>query len=304
MTLYDVSRDGRVLLEHAFTRVRVFGHAPGETGERELSVFDRTEAAYSGDLSADGWLVLLHERGAATGDRQFSYLRRTDGSPPMRLAGEGEGVSLSPDGRWALVLAARMTFEVPKWSGLRVVPIGPGEARTLPTPGLQVVSADWLADGKRILLLGREPERGWRRFLVDEDGGGRRPVTPEGVSSCAVGPHSLACVGPTNRVTLYPLEGGEPREGPGLEAGSSPLRLSEDETSLLVSPPRTTRTAPLRVERVDLATRRRTLVHEIKPADMAGVWLCYEPLVTPDGRGYVYSYYQFLHNLYLADGLR
>jgi hypothetical protein len=105
-------------------------------------------------------------------------------------------------------------------------------------------------------------------------------------------------------VVWYSLEGDAPREMAELEPGLSPLRLSEDEISLFVSAPRTTRTAPLRVERVDLASGKRTLVHEIKPADMTGVWLPFRPLVTPDGRGYGYSYHQILHSLYLADGLR
>ena len=302
MTLYDVSRDGLVLLEHAFTRIRVIARAPGETGERELSVFDRTQL---GDLSADGKLALLSERGAATGSRQFIYLRGTDGSAPMRLAEEGYPVSLSPDGRWALVMAATLTFEAPKWPGIRVVPTGAGDVRTIATPGLQVGGADWAPDGQRIFVYGREADRGLQVFLLDADGQGRRAVTPEGVSGpCGVGRRSVACLGPTNQVTVYSLEGDEPRAIAELEPGLSPLRLSEDETSLLVTAPRTTRTAPLRVERVDLATGRRTLVHEIKPADMAGVWLPFNPLVTPDGRGYAYTYYQLLHNLFLAEGFR
>jgi hypothetical protein len=55
---------------------------------------------------------------------------------------------------------------------------------------------------------------------------------------------------------------------------------------------------------LDLATGVRRLVHEIKPADMAGVWPVGNLVVTPDGRGYAYSYFQYLHNLYLADGFR
>ena len=65
------------------------------------------------------------------------------------------------------------------------------------------------------------------------------------------------------------------------------------------------RTAPVRVERVDPGNGRRTLLHELKPADMAGVWVFAAGLqVTPDGRGYAYGFQQYLHNLYLADGFR
>jgi hypothetical protein len=301
LTLKDVSREGLVLLEHAFARARVFAHAPGDTGERELSVFDQTRVW---DLSADGRLVLLGERGGATEDKQFIYLRQTDGSPPMRLAEEGDPVALSPDGRWVLVAAARLSFEAPKWQGLRAVPAGAGAVHTIAPPGLDVGWGTWTQDGKHLLVWAREPDRGWRVFLLGEKSGARRAVTPEAVVDCVPGRERVACVGPANRVTLYPLGGGEPKEGPGLEPGATTLRLSDDESSLFVAPPRATRTTPLRVERVDLATGRRTLVHEIKPADMAGVWMPSVLLVTPDGRGYAYSYYQWFHNLYVADGLR
>jgi hypothetical protein len=99
---------------------------------------------------------------------------------------------------------------------------------------------------------------------------------------------------------------GEARDGRGieLEPGVSLLTLSGDDTALLVSPRRDTRTAAIRVERIELATGRRTLLHEFKPADMAGVWKYGPPLVTPDGRGYAYNYAQWLHSLYLADRFR
>jgi hypothetical protein len=110
----------------------------------------------------------------------------------------------------------------------------------------------------------------------------------------------LACLGPTKRVTLYPLGGGEDREVPGLEPGMQPLRFSADGRSLLVAGPEDT---PTRVYRVDLATGRRTLRHELMPADPAGVTTL-GAVVTPDGRGYAYNYRQILHNLYLVEGLR
>jgi hypothetical protein len=105
-------------------------------------------------------------------------------------------------------------------------------------------------------------------------------------------------------VTLYPLEGGEAHEVPGLEPGTVPLRFSDDGASLLVSGPRPTRTTPICIYRVVLASGARTLLHEFKPADMAGVWGLSARAVTPDGQGYAYRYYQFLHNLFLAEGVK
>jgi hypothetical protein len=287
-SLFDVSQEGVALVEHAFARWRVLSRAPGEDRERDLSVFDRTEAV---DISADGRTVLLSEWGAAVGARRVVYLRSTDGSPAMRL-GEGQPMALSPDGRWALI----------QRQDLQLVPTGVGEARALPVSGLEIGWAAWVPDGKRVLLLGREPDRGWRFFVLDVDGGSRRAVTPEGVTAGSFDSdgRSLACLGPTKRVTLYPLEGGEGREVPGLEPETQPVRFSADGRSLLVANPEET---PTRVYRVDLVTGRRTLLHELMPADPAGVTIV-GGVVTPDGRGYAYNYRQVFHNLYLVEGLR
>jgi len=50
-------------------------------------------------------------------------------------------------------------------------------------------------------------------------------------------------------------------------------------------------------------TGRKEVWKELLPPDRAGVvWM--DPLVTPDGRGYVYTYHRHLTDLYLAEGLR
>jgi hypothetical protein len=289
-SLFDVSRDGVALVEHGFVRWRVLSRAPGEDRERDLSVFDRTVAV---DISADGRTVLLVEWGAAVGATEVAYLRSTDGSPPMRL-GEAQPTSLSPDGRWVL---ARQKGEQ------RLLPTGAGEARALAAPGLEVLDAGWAPDGKRVLLFGREPGRQWRGLVLELDSGRWRAVTPEGMPLGTLwasdGRHAAA-VAPTGRVTLYPLDGGASREVAGLEPGMEPLRFSVDGRSLLVARPRET---PLRIYRVDLTTGRRALVHELVPPDPAGVSSDLV-VVTPDGRGYAYTYRQVFHNLYLVDGLK
>jgi hypothetical protein len=95
-SVLDVSRDGRLVIEHSVSRFAVRGRGPGEAAERELNVFDRTALL---DLSADGRHVLLSEWGSAAGRVSWTYLRATDGSDPVRL-GQGDPLSLSPDGRW------------------------------------------------------------------------------------------------------------------------------------------------------------------------------------------------------------
>src|SRR5262249_15419197 len=146
VTLLDVARDGRALvtLEHSFSDVMTL--APGEKQERNLAWFDNSHAS---GLSEDGRVLLLSDFSEAAGPLDATFLRRTDGSPAIRLA-EGDGHDLSPDGRWALVGQAVPPFR------LSLVPTGPGESRVVTDESLQTFGAWWVPGGKRIVVLARK----------------------------------------------------------------------------------------------------------------------------------------------------
>jgi hypothetical protein len=55
--------------------------------------------------------------------------------------------------------------------------------------------------------------------------------------------------------------------------------------------------------RRDLVSGRRDLVREIAPSDPAGVFGIVAYLAQ-DGASYVYTYWRFLGNLFLVDGLK
>ena len=217
ITINDVSPDGRVLVTMAQWYNGLVVGGPGETRERDLAWF---EGAVLAALSRDGDAVLFSDRGRGTGSPLIShtYLRRTDGSPAVRL-GEGWAYSLSPDGKWAI-------------SGLKgpsrclLLPTGPGEARPLPVGDLECEHASWFPDGKRLLVAGREPGRPFRLFAQDLDGRERRAITPEGLAVNYSGSHwslnyygsevspdgkLVVAKGPQGNLVLFPVEGGEPR---------------------------------------------------------------------------------------------
>jgi len=275
-------------------------------------VFDRTALL---DLSADGRHVLLSEWGSAAGRVSWTYLRATDGSDPVRL-GQGDPLSLSPDGRWFAQSSGSMLQRSDSWEGsrLRLVPTGAGEPRELAFPDLAIHWAGWLPDGRRLILTARERARPMRVFVVGLDGRGLRAITPEGVfpqadSDAILGwtvavsdGRRVAVEGPQGAVTLYPVDASdEPREVPGLAPAFHAVRFGVDGRSLFVVAHRGT---PTRVYRVDLATGRRTLAHDLMPADAAGVTTFTNGFVSADGRAYAYEYRQVLGNLYLAEGLR
>jgi len=58
------------------------------------------------------------------------------------------------------------------------------------------------------------------------------------------------------------------------------------------------------VSRLNLATGRKELLKEVTPADRAGMFYPPSIILTPDGKGYVYSVRRYLMELFLVDGLK
>jgi hypothetical protein len=61
---------------------------------------------------------------------------------------------------------------------------------------------------------------------------------------------------------------------------------------------------PAVITRWDLEDGRQTMVHTLMPFDAAGVAHIWSEIVTPDGRGYAYTYGLYLQDLFLAEGLQ
>jgi len=107
----------------------------------------------------------------------------------------------------------------------------------------------------------------------------------------------------SNRFGLYPVTGGEPLLIPGISATDWPLRFNSDGTALFVSEAGAPFTAGLRIVRLDLATGRREPILEITPPDSKGLrWQDVD--ITSNGGSYLYSYFRFLSELDIIDGLR
>src|SRR5262249_4850032 len=117
-------------------------------------------------------------------------------------------------------------------------------------------------------------------------------VSPDGAFVAACDAETLS---------LYPVAGGAPRKVPGAEKGERPIVWSADGRSLLVYRPGV---PPARIHRLDLASEQSELWKEIVPAAAAGIEQVYPILVTPDSRGYVYSYQQRSSDLYVVEGLK
>jgi len=298
MTLLDVFRDGRVLASVSNMRREIMGLPAGETKERNLSWL---EWSFPSGLSADGRMLLFTEQGSGGGPAFATYIRNTDGSPAVRL-GEGLGVGVSPDGRWAL--AIRASSPPP----LALLPTGAGDPRPLEVGALTVqFFGGWFPDGKRIFFGGNEPGHKVRLYVMDLEGGKPRALTPEGVFlpyGNAISPDGKWLVGldPDQKRMLYSTEGAAPRPLPGMESSrDDPTQWSSDGRFLYVY---RVGDLPARVDRLEIATGRRELWKQLQPADTSGVVDIGPIFVTPDGKSYIYGFKRVLGDLYLIKGLK
>jgi Tol biopolymer transport system component len=296
LELDDISRDGRVLLAHHTLVNSLWGLAPGESVERNLTWLDLSVPA---GLSADGKTILFSESGEAGGKTGSVYLRKMDGSPAVRL-GEGEGVAISPDGAWVLV---RYPNDPQR---LALLPTGIGEVKSLSVPEFEEIgSGAFLPDGSQVVFAGRESGKGWGAFTLPVGGGKPRRIVPERVS---VPPFVTRPVSPDGRWVLggkgpgtlarYPLQGGEPRPVAGIEKGEFPVGWSAAGLVFLV------RETPgaVRVYLVDPDSGRRTLSREIHFADPAAS--VNRISISADGRSYAYSTQRIHSQLYVVEGLK
>ncbi|HEX4440397.1 MAG TPA: protein kinase, partial [Thermoanaerobaculia bacterium] len=271
LALHDVAPDGRLLITQDVERLGDLGKGPGDERERELTWLDWSLA---GDLSPDGRTLLFSESGEGGGPGYSVYVRQTDGSPAVRI-GTGSGLSLSPDGKWALAISG-ISGSHPE---VVLYPLGAGDPKKVPFPGINVQRGVWMPDGKRIFVTAAEPGHGPRLYVQSVDGGTPRAISPEGYRNYARSVSSdgkVAVVrGPDQRLYLYPIDGGEPVPVPGATTADEPTGWTDDGKAIWVF-----RRAelPAKVARLDVATGRRELWKELVPADAAGVTEVTQPL--------------------------
>ena len=301
--IFDIFKDGRVLLMRASWRRELVGITADDAKQHDLSWLDYT---YPADLSSDGKTLLFDEEGGG-GSLDYSksgglsyavYIRKTDGSPAV-LLGEGGAVALSPDGKSVIA----QTQDSP--SQLRLLTTGAGEAKVLTQDKINHSWSRWFPDGKRILFTGNEEGKGVKLYVRDVASGKSEAITEEGVNGTefVISPDSewVAGIGPDQKGYLFPVAGGEPRLIPGLSPGEQPITFSSDGASLYIYQPGE---LPAKVMRLDVRSGQRTMWKELMPSDPAGVETIGPILMTPDAKTCVFGYHRMLADLYLVEGLK
>ena len=291
----DILPNGHLLTLDESTRIGISYRAPGATEERDLSWLDSSRLW---EISPDGRTLLFAEISYGHGRNTAIYLRKTDGSPAVRL-GEGGHPSLSPDGKRILSVRYNGTQ-----SDLVLLPVGAGEARVLTTGGLHYEYGEWVPDGKRILFAANLPGQRVRTYIQPLEGGTPRPITPEGQRATQVSPDGkFAVVLESDLLMLQPVDGGPARTltGADVKPGDTVIRWTADGKGIYLKRSENDTTAD--ILRLELATGKTSVLHKLRPADPTGASI-FSVSITPDGRSYGYSFQREQSTLYLVEGLK
>ena len=245
--IFDIWRDGRVLLARAGRRRELMALSDGASKERDLSwltipirrIFQRTAKRFS---SMKKELVAV----CSTGMRRNSHTPFTFAARMDRRRFDWAKVAaaaLSPDQKWVIIATPNSPAQ------LRLLPTGAGETQQLTNDSINHQWARWLPDGKRFVFSGNEPDHGVRLSVQGISGGKPTAISPEGVDAqgFAVSPdgQSVVGIGSDQKGYIYAIAGGEPKGVSGWDVGDVPVSWSQDGQSIIFReqarfPPRST----------------------------------------------------------------
>jgi DNA-binding winged helix-turn-helix (wHTH) protein len=299
LVLHDAAPDGSVLLERATLRCQVLFRRAGDAENRDLSWLDFS--AVEG-ISPDGSTVLFFESGQGGGAGYATYLRRTDGSPPVHV-GSGRALGLSPDGAWVL------SVSLSKPDHLDLTPTGPGESRTVRLPGVVAhEQAGFVGDGKRIFVTGRDAAGRRATWISDVEGKDpRRLPLPEGRiiwhnTFSADGSRFVASCPKVEQPCLYDTVSGAAVPVRGARPGW--LMAGFDSRGRLYFQGDANGTAAQTLFRLEPASGVATPIAELAPRDRAGLLRVLHVHVAASGDAWAYSVIRRLSDLHVVTGLR
>ncbi|HUS18657.1 MAG TPA: protein kinase [Terriglobales bacterium] len=291
--LFDINKQGEVLVAHYAKRFETFAQVPGSATHMDLSVFDYSIPAA---ISQDGRQVVLTEEGEGGGPRYSIFLRKTDGTPPVRL-GEGIASDISPDGKW--VVGGTITVPSP----VILFPTGAGESKTYLNNGMDHQVMAFFRDGKRLFLTAREKGKGMRNWVMKVDGTGLRPVTAENEVGILGQDESYVAVTREGSVYAKDIESGAEKRLFAADSlpGLTFVGWSDEKNKAYFS---STEKMALLIWKVDVEKMTKTLLHRVDPTNSQGALPNPAMKITRDGKYFVYAADRRNSDLYLLKGAK
>lgn len=292
--LFDISKDGQVLITNEASRLEAYGRHMGQDRDVDLTWFDWTLVR---SISRDGQWAVLEEDGEGGGPDYSVFVRKTDGSPAIRL-GSGTGLDISPDGKWVASTSVKQpspTVLLPTGAG-QPVPLADGQL-------FHSAILHFLPDGKGVIMIAAAAGQAPRTYIQMLDGSAPRTFGPADFRGALISPDGKYVLGRkddgywlapfSGDQTPQPLKFVQPKEAISGWAADSKSIYVGDVSSV-----------PAKIYVMDLKTGQRKLHHEHSPADPSGVPGVGPGLITPDGSFYMYGVNRTLSYLYVVEGLK
>jgi len=293
--IQDIASSGRALLSTEEHRATIALVEHGSAQERDLSWLD---SPYGPRLSHDGSEVLFTDQSGQGGHDYSVYVRKSDGSPAVRIGGGGFGTDLSADGLWALV-----SLPGDPAGRVQIVPVGPGQARVFHWEGIEPLWAEWFPDGQHILLEASQSGQARGLYITDVNGSAPKLMSPESTYLEGVSPdgHSLMVLH-NGAWVIQSAEENSTKPVSGMQPGEFPIAWASDSKHVFT---RIVSATGLTVYKVDLDSGRRELWQVVEPKDQVGLRPMVSPMaITPDGRWIAFAYSTQLGQLYRSDTLK
>jgi eukaryotic-like serine/threonine-protein kinase len=299
--IQDIAPSGSALVSTEEHRVTVALVEHGSSEEHDLSWLDN---AYGPRISHDGSEILFTDQSGQGGHDYSVYVRKTDGSPAVRIGAGGFGTDISPDGKWAIILLPGDPA-----GRVQIVPVGPGQARVLHWEGIQPLWAYWHPDGEHILIAAAKSNTDGGLFLVDRNGSAPKEVSGErglgpglavGLGVAPDGHSSFA--GHPGAWSIFSIETTGSKPVLGLETTERPAAWAADSQHIFTQVANPT---GLTLYKLDLRSGKHELWQVLKPKDQVGLRPMIFPTgITPDGGRMVVAYGTQLGQLYRSDTLK
>ena len=297
---------GRVLAAlHSYQR-QTFGRAAGESKERDLGWLD---AQATTSLTLDGKSALLAPLAEWSRVDGTVYLRPLSGGPAQAIGLGQRQTTVSQDGKWVATCTTEPALAVV------LMPTGPGATKRIPIPDFEGsdLRVDLLPGDEAAIVWGRRRSEPFAFYSLDLATGTLKRISPLKASPFAY----QTFLSPDGRWIAYvnaslpsgngelPIgvsrtDGTQPRTVTTLPSGEAVSGWGPDSASLLIWD---RNRVPVDVEKLDLATGKRTRVLTVTPADPIGIPGVQTLLMTPDGGAYAYNITRKLSQLYVIEGL-
>jgi hypothetical protein len=182
---------------------------------------------------------------------------------------------------------------------LQLQPLGPGQARDLPTPGLVAFDQIGWSDGGERIVYEAQNERGeWSAFSQQVASGQPVRIAPARFHPVISPDGKTVAVGSLlGGISLYSADGGQPVAVKAAMDTEVPVRFAQDGKSLLVVEPTG---EELVLTEIDLASGRRQTLKRLNTGTPS-VWTF---AATPDLKYYAYTLEHYTSVLYTVENLR